>query len=97
MKNVSEIAKELRSRGHKFGQLRLLKELGCHEPEVKHGRVLLYGDDMVSILDAKFTLEKPHYVMVQEPTESSVQAELVAIRKMLTDLCGAFEIPTVEA
>lgn len=89
MKNPSEIAKELRNRGHKFSQTRLLKDLESFDCVFEHGRYKFYGDNLVDALDQKYKVLYP----IKAPVVKPVASDLEKITAMLEDICQYLQIP----
>lgn len=90
MKNPSEIAKELRARGHKFSQTRLLKELESFECVFAHGRFKFYDDAVVGTLDGMYHQLYP----IKPPAVKPVATDLEKITAMLEAICRELNIKT---
>jgi len=93
MKNPSEIAKELRAAGRKFGQTTLLNllEENC-TPVIKHGRVVLYDDNATEVLLAILPQRLMQVTAPVEKQNTSKSVDLLSIRRMLEAICSELNI-----
>lgn len=92
MKNPSAIAKELRDKGHKFSQTRLLKDLQSFECVFQHGRYKFYNDETVELINSMYT--KLYPIKVKEEEEPPTFSDLQHIRAMLHAICTELNIKT---
>lgn len=90
MNNPSEIAKELRNRGHKFSQTRLLKDLETFNVVFSHGRFKFYEDSAIDTLDEHYKTLYP----IKPPAVKPVATDLEKITAMLEAICRELNIKT---
>jgi len=93
MKTPSEIAKELRSAGRKFGQTTLLSLLDekC-TPVIKHGRVILYDDNTTDVLMAILPDRSTRTSVPVKEQNTSESVDLLSIQRMLEAICSQLNI-----
>jgi len=101
MKNISQIAADLRAKGRKFSQTVLIKTLedNC-TPVVKHGRAVIYEDNAVDVMLAIFPDRTLQQVSVMEPSQEiqvlrwpdDTEQRLDYMQKQLNALCMNFNV-----
>lgn len=94
MKRMSQIAKELRANGRKFGQTLFMQDLATFSPVFQEGKVIFYEDSVVDELMSKYKVRAP--VIVEAPVEVPTQDnQLDKIQRMLEAICKYLELEVV--
>lgn len=91
MLHTSDIADALRAHGFKFGQVKLISDLGKYEPAARAGRIVFYDDSVLTAMIERYTKERP-VPATKELKIDPIAADLAHIRKMLTAICESLQI-----